>query len=200
MSTFVNDRTRKSLSVVGQILLVTVAMVVLATVGKAEPPKAGERAQDFQLAALNGGTVKLSSFLKKGPVVLVILRGYPGYQCPICNMQVGALIGSADKIIDKKAQVILVYPGPADGLKQHANEFVTGKNLPANFTLALDPDYSMIQKYDLRWDAPNETSYPSTFVIDKKANIAFAKVSHDHGNRATPDEILTALASIKARK
>ena len=32
--------------------------------------------------------VKLSALAKDGPVVLVVLRGFPGYQCPACSQQV----------------------------------------------------------------------------------------------------------------
>jgi hypothetical protein len=52
----------------------------------------------------------------------------------------------------------------------------------------------MINKYGLRWDAPNETAYPSTFVISKKGEIVFSKISTTHGGRATNEEIFEALA------
>jgi len=176
-----------------RLLAVLVGVSAIATVAWAAVPKVGEKAPDFTIQALDDSTVKLSAALKKGPVVLVVLRGFPGYQCPICTMQVGALIKNAAKFEERKAQVILVYPGPAEGLKAHANEFVTGKDMPKSFQLTLDPDYALLKKYDLRWDAPNETSYPSTFVIDKKGKILYAKVSHSHGDRAKLEDILKSL-------
>jgi len=176
-----------------RLLAVLVGVSAIATVAWAAIPKVGEKAPDFKIQALDDSMVKLSAALKKGPVVLVVLRGFPGYQCPICTVQVGALIKNAAKFEERKAQVILVYPGPAEGLKAHANEFVTGKDMPKSFQLTLDPDYALLKKYDLRWDAPNETSYPSTFVIDKKGKILYAKVSHSHGDRAKLEDILKAL-------
>lgn len=176
-----------------RLLAILVGVSAIATVAWAAVPKVGEKAPNFKIQAMDDTQVKLSAALKKGPVVLVFLRGYPGYQCPICTVQVGALIKSAAKFEERKAQVILVYPGPAEGLKAHANEFVTGKDMPKNFQLTLDPDYALLKKYDLRWDAPNETSYPSTFVIDKKGKILYAKVSHSHGDRARLDNILKSL-------
>ena len=59
----------------------------------------------------------------------------------------------------------------------------------------LDPDYSFTQSYGLRWEAPKETAYPSTFVIDGKRKVLYAKVSKTHGDRSTPDEVLSALPS-----
>ncbi|RYX85545.1 peroxiredoxin family protein [bacterium] len=158
-----------------------------------QPPKVGEIAPDFELKAIDGTKVKLSEQTTKGPVVLIELRGFPGYQCPICTAQVGQLINKAQEFSKAKAQVILVYPGPAEGLKDRAGEFVRGKDMPANFYLLLDPDFAVTNKYGLRWDAQNETSYPSTFVLDNTRKVLFAKVSHSHGDRASTEEILAAL-------
>ena len=159
-----------------------------------KPPKIGNTAPGFELEVLGGGKASLKALLAKGSVVLVVLRGYPGYQCPFCTRQVGELIGRAKEFAAAKAEVVLVYPGPADGLRQHAGEFVQGKNIPADFSLLLDPAFVFTDRYGLRWDAPQETSYPSTFVIDRKGKVRFAKISHTHGDRAQPDEILKALA------
>lgn len=57
-------------------------------------------------------TAKLSELTKTGPVVLVVLRGYPGYQCPICTRQVADLRRNADEFAKLGAKVVLVYPGP----------------------------------------------------------------------------------------
>ena len=46
-----------------------------------------------------------------GPVVVIVLRGYPGYQCPLCRRQVGALINRAKTLAKAAHKVILVYPG-----------------------------------------------------------------------------------------
>ncbi len=154
------------------------------------PPKVGDTAPDFKLTTPGGDEVQLATMLKQGPVVLVVLRGFPGYQCPICSKQVGTLIGKSKELAEKKASVLLVYPGPADGLKEHAAEFVRGKTLPANVTLVIDPDYSMIKAYGLRWDAPKETAYPSTFVLDSAGKIVMAKISTTHGGRADIAEVL----------
>ncbi|RYG68200.1 redoxin domain-containing protein, partial [bacterium] len=107
----------------------------------AKPPVVGETAPDFELEELKGEKVKLSNLAVEGPVVLVMLRGFPGYQCPFCTAQVGQLLDKADEFKQANARVLMVYPGPAKELKEHADEFVRGKDMPDNFYLALDPDY-----------------------------------------------------------
>ena len=162
-----------------------------------KPPSVGDTAPDFELKDLQGAQVKLSTLAEKGPVVLVMLRGFPGYQCPLCTAQVGELISRAKAFEKAGARVLLVYPGPADNLKAHAEEFVQGKDFPASFTLALDPDYSFTKQYGLRWEAPQETAYPSTFVLDNARKVLYAKVSRTHGDRAPVADVLAALPKPK---
>jgi peroxiredoxin len=188
-------------NVASRVTAVTVLAVLAAGWSAAAPPKAadigpkvGDEAKDFELTAIGGEKVKLSKLTESGPVVLVVLRGYPGYQCPICTKQFGEFRGKADEFKKAGAQVLLVYPGPADGLKDKAAEFVKGKDYPAHFTLLLDPDYTFTNAYGLRWDAKNETAYPSTFVIDGKRKVTFAKVSKEHGDRAKVQDVIAGLS------
>lgn len=161
-------------------------------------PAVGQQAADFELPALGEQErVKLSAALEQGPVVLVVLRGYPGYQCPICSRQVGSLIGQAEAFRQQKASVLLVYPGPGANLSKRGAEFLKETRLPAPLKLLLDPDYKFTDAYHLRWDAPRETAYPSTLVIDQSGNIRFAKISKSHGGRSDAKEILAALAELE---
>jgi len=160
----------------------------------AHSPAVGDIARDFVLSSVDGEKAQLSSLLKKGPVVLLVLRGFPGYQCPVCNAQVGQFLAAAKKFDAEKANVVLVYPGPANGLKAHAQEFIRGKTLPGNFYLLLDPDFDFTNAYHLRWEAKNETAYPSTYVIDPQSRIRFAKVSMTHSGRASVEEVIQAFS------
>jgi peroxiredoxin Q/BCP len=167
--------------------------LVMITPSIAAPPQVGDKAADFTLRTLADEPVRLTKLIEQGPVVLAVLRGWPGYQCPICTAQVAELVGKSKEFDAAKAQVVLVYPGPSDGLKGHAEEFARGKSLPANFHFAVDPDYAFTRSYDLRWDAPRETAYPSTFVSNSQGKIVFAKTSRTHGGRARAGEVIEAL-------
>ncbi|MDO8541321.1 MAG: peroxiredoxin family protein [Opitutaceae bacterium] len=156
-------------------------------------PKVGQPARNFTLSTLDDRTVELRSLTAKGPVVLVVLRGWPGYQCPVCTRQVNDFVSRADNFVARGAQVIMVYPGPAGDLKAHASEFLENKQWPRDFIFVLDPAYSLTESYGLRWNAKNETAYPSTFVIDRGGIIRFALVSTTHGGRASAQAALDAL-------
>ncbi|QEG40982.1 peroxiredoxin family protein [Roseimaritima ulvae] len=156
----------------------------------------GQTAKDFQLQAIGGelsGKVRLSKVNAEGPVVVVVLRGFPGSQCPACTAQVGDFVNNADKFAAKNTRVLLVYPGPVSQLDKRAEEFLHGTKLPEPLTFLLDPGYQFTNTYGLRWDAPRETAYPSTLIVDKAGKIKFVKISDTHRGRSTAAEVLAAL-------
>lgn len=157
-------------------------------------PDVGQKAPAFTLATPDGKLVSLAASTAKGPVVLVVLRGYPGYQCPFCARQVHDFIENADKFAALRTQVLLVYPGPPAELDQKAREFMAKENpLPPGIHLVVDPDYKFTRQYGLRWDAPHETAYPTTFLIDRHDTIFFRKISREHGDRTTAADMLAEL-------
>jgi len=177
------------------VLLLAMAATSL-TLQAAEPPQMGAAAPDFTLKTMDAKSVTLSAETAKLPVVLVVLRGWPGYQCPLCTRQVHELALQAEAFAGK-ARIIMVYPGKSENLEAHAGEFLKDKQWPKDFMFVTDPDYAFTKSYGLRWEAPGETSYPSTFVIDKQGIVRFEKISKSHGGRATPEEILAVLAKLQ---
>ena len=176
--------------------LLLFSALLLSGVSFAETPKVGAKAPDFSLVTPTGRAVQLSRQEVKGITVLVLLRGYPGYQCPFCQKQVHDFAEHASAFAAKKVNVLLVYPGPPAELDQRAREFLAKQaDLPANVTLVTDPDYKMTNMYGLRWDAPHETAYPSTFILDKTGTVLFEKTSHSHGDRTSAQEILDQIAA-----
>ena len=161
-----------------------------------EPPAIGDMAPKLELESYDTGTVKLAEVLRKGPAVVMVLRGNPGYQCPLCTRQVGQFIAAAEDFAAANATVVMVYPGPEAKLDVKAGEFLKDTKLPDGFHLLIDPDYTFTDEWHLRWDAPKETAYPSTFVIDKDGKIRFAKISKTHGDRASVEDVIKALKAL----
>lgn len=164
-------------------------------------PKEGSKIGEITGTALNGTTFSLAKLVEKGSVVLVMLRGYPGQQCPVCSTQVAGYIAKAEAFEqERNTPVVFIYPGKVKDLEKRASEFTAQLekeiDLPGNFTFLLDQDYKITNQLNLRWDKANETAYPAAFVIDHDGYIQFAKVSDNHGDRATADEILEFLEII----
>jgi thioredoxin-dependent peroxiredoxin len=181
-------------------LLIAVGILscqLAAAAGAAMPPQPGETAPNFSLRSVDGKAVELAAVLETKPVLLVVLRGWPGYQCPLCTRQVHEFVARAADFAGSGAQVVMVYPGPADQLQAHAREFLAEKEWPADFIFLLDPDYTFTARYGVRWDSKNETAYPSTFVIDQAGKVRFAQVSRTHGGRVGAAAALEAVRAAK---
>jgi len=177
----------------GVVVVIAFVALSLGAMQDMPGPKVGDTAPPVSLENLHGQNIVLTNMLKDSQVVVLFLRGYPGYQCPICSKQVGAFVAAADQFKEAGAKVIMIYPGPSDALKAHADEFIKGKGLPDGFELVIDPDYTATNAWKLRWDAPKETAYPATYVVGTDGIISFAKASKTHGDRATVAQVMPAL-------
>jgi thioredoxin-dependent peroxiredoxin len=176
-------------------LIAITCALVLGVSALGQTPAVGAKAPDFTLSTPTGKAVTLSTEQSGDDLVLVILRGFPGYQCPYCVKQVHDFADHASDFKAKNTRVLLVYPGPPADLDQHAIQFLEKQaELPSNIVLVTDPDYKVTNLYGLRWDAPHETAYPSTFVLDKKGIVTFEKISHSNGDRLSAQDALDHLS------
>ena len=70
------------------------------------------------------------------------------------------------------------------------------------FPLLSDPGHRVIDAYGLRDPAYTEQKfdgvpYPTVYIIDKDGRVAWVEVNQDYKQRATNEEIRTALNSLK---
>ncbi len=174
-------------SLVGLVIPLSVA---------ANPPRlaVGEKVRDFELPIVGGdGYLSLSDEVKEGRVVVVVLRGYPGYQCGICNRQVGSMVNRARALARAAHRVILIYPGEGDSLQRRAEEFMGARRLPDPLVMVRDEGMQVITEWGLRWNKHHETAYPATYVIDPDGRVQWVKVSESHAGRSNVEEILKAV-------
>ena len=87
-------------------------MLLIGTPLFGQTPAVGAKAPDFTLSTPSGKAVKMSANLQGHALVLVVLRGFPGYQCPYCVKQVHDFVDHATDFAAKNTRVLLVYPGP----------------------------------------------------------------------------------------
>ena len=168
----------------------------LLTAALLAPPAVGDDAPDLALKTVDGEEVTLKQLTADGPTVVVVLRGFPGYQCGICRGQFQGFMRAAEKFESRGANVVFVYPGDVADLDAKAKQFLGSADMPSHYKFVLDPGYTFTNAWDLRWDAPRETAYPSSFLVDGNGKVAAANVSKGHGGRVTADQALQALAKL----
>lgn len=190
----IHELDRLQFSKTTRLVLAVICALFLGAPAFAETPAVGAKAPDFTLSTPTGKAFRMSRVQRRDDLVLVILRGFPGYQCPYCVRQVHDFIDHASEFKAKNTRILLVYPGPPGDLDQHAKDFLAKQTeLPSNVVLVTDPDYAVTNQYGLRWDAPHETAYPSTFILNRRGIIVFEKISHAHGDRLSAQDALEHL-------
>lgn len=182
------------------LLLFSASMCIAADDASESPARqeVGDRVTNFDLSIVGGdGYIELSEQYKQGPVAVIVLRGYPGYQCPLCSQQVSTLRNRAKALAKSFHRVILVYPGEADQLQRHAEDFLGSRALPDPLVMVRDDDLEMVKSWGLRWNAPRETAYPAAYIIDRNGRVRWSKVSDNHAGRASVEELLRELRKLK---
>ena len=159
--------------------------------------KVGDRVLDFELPIVGSkDLLQLSDEYRQGPVVVVVLRGDPGYQCQLCVRQLASLANRSTAIKPLASRIILVYPGDSSDLEQRAKRFKGSRRLPDPLVIVRDDQMKMVRQWGLRWDKHHETAYPATYVIDRNGDIRWKKVSRSHAGRSTVEEILKELRTL----
>jgi peroxiredoxin len=177
-----------------RLFLLPVLLLAVSLPSVAATPGVGQRAPEFTLSTLTGASLSLSSLTSQGRVVVVVLRGYPGYQCPFSQQQFQNYQQNAAQFAALGAQVIFIYPGTGGkNLADDAAQMAGGQPLPANMHLVLDPDYVFTNQYGLRWDDPNQTAYPSTFLVNQNGNVLFVHTGRTSSDLTPPVDALSVL-------
>ena len=175
-------------------LLSLPALVLALTVSTmAATPGVTDHAPDFTLSTPGGTVLQLSSLTATNRVVLVMLRGYPGYQCPYSLQQFNDFQQFAAQFATLNTEVVFIYPGTSSNLAAEASAFAPASSMPVNVHLVIDPDFTVTNLYGLRWSDPGETAYPSTFIIQKGSSIFSVQVGKSHGDHPTATDTLAAL-------
>ena len=177
-------------------------------VGNNAPGK-DDKAPDFELPNVRGGSVQLAELLKDGPVVLNFYRG--GW-CPFCNLEFKALSDILPQIKAKGAMLVGVSPETPDAslstIEQHKLPFEvlsdTGNQIAERYGLVMTI-YEELRPLYSQWgmDIPaanGDDSYqlplPATYVIKQDGTIQACYVNKDYTTRMEPQDILAALDSI----
>jgi|SRR5215472_6715310 len=178
----------------GRLFLLPALLLAVSLPALAGTPSIGQRAPDFTLPAIDGSSFSLSQLTANSRLVVVVLRGYPGYQCPFSQQQFQNYVQSASQFASLGTQVLLVYPGQ-DGkdLAADATEMTGSQPLPSNVHLVLDPGYTFTNLYGLRWNADNETAHPSTFLIHPDGTVVFSHIGQFHSDFTPVSNMLAVI-------
>jgi peroxiredoxin len=156
---------------------------------------------DFPLAFVDadGQPVDLAQYRGQKKVVLVVLRGMPqspgGVFCPSCLAQTGSLLANRRQFADQEAEVLVVFPGPAERLGEFvrtARERTPGE--PDRwFQVLLDRECRACERLGIR----DDLAKPSTYILDTRGNLVYAYVGETSTDRPSVKALLAQLAKVR---
>lgn len=183
---------------------------VVASDVTAQARQVGDMAPSFVLPNAVGELVASDALLRKGPLVL---NFYRGAWCPYCNLELNALQEALPRIRAQGANLVAISPNLPDksltSIEKHAltyevltdlqNQTAREYGLVLTLTEDVRPLYLQIG-FDIpahngedSWELP----MAATYVVTPDGVVVYAFVSADYTQRAEPDEIIAALATLK---
>jgi peroxiredoxin len=165
----------------------------------------GDRAPDFDLPTVQGGSVSLARELSKGPLILSFFRG--GW-CPFCSLELRAY-ERVTQDAQGQGRLLAVSPETLDALQR------TMVENRVSFPLLSDPGNRAARSYGLVYRIPEalravyegmgldiparngdssfELPIPATYLIDTGGIVRRAFIEPDHTRRGEPAEFVQAL-------
>jgi peroxiredoxin Q/BCP len=152
---------------------------------------------EFPLAFVDwhGQPVDLAQYRGKKKVVLIVLRGMPrsekGAFCPSCLAQTSSLMANQTEFDRRRAELLIVFPGPADRLGEFLKKATTqtpGEPDPA-FRMLVDKECRACDRLGIR----DDLAKPSTYILDTHGNLIYAYVGETSTDRPSVKAILAQI-------
>lgn len=168
----------------------------------------GDTAPDFALTNAAGEAVRLSDYLKKGPVVLTWYRG--GW-CPYCNLALRAMQQELPAFKAQGATLIALTPELPDQSMTTAEKSELEFEVLSDLNNHVARDYGIVFKltddvaaiYEDKFalsayngNSSNELPLAATYVISETGEIIYAFLDADYRNRAEPADLVEVLQSL----
>ena len=142
------------------------------------PPQVGEPAPDFTLPDQNGADVRLSSFWRDGPALLIFWRHF-GCGCGIdrasrLNEEYGHYIGEG-------ANVAIIGQGEPERAAAYAAKY----DLPPVAVLS-DPEFRVYEAYGLLEGKPSQIVFDASEAIQRRGYAEFEQLAKERRKIGRP--------------
>ncbi len=154
----------------------------------------GQRAPDFTLARMGGGTTTLSSFRGKKNVVLVFYRGF---WCPYCIKQLSGMRQMLDAEMKKDTELLVVSVDDSTGTQKTVAR-ISADGVAPDFGFLTDPDHAVIARYGILNPSGGSRGipHPATYVIDRDGVVRWRDIETDYKIRPANEAIVTAVRAL----
>lgn len=171
--------------------------------------KAGDRAPDFTLASIEGDEIRSADLVRKGPLVIVFVRGL---WCKYSYTTLTDLEAINKSAISKGASIIAISPqihfSSTDIQRKSTLSFPvlrdTHNQVALQFQVTWRLSYLLKKRYQqlgadldkLNGDDSYTLPLASLFVIDKQGIIVYSEVNANYVQSINDDELLLVLENM----
>ncbi len=155
----------------------------------------GKKLSQTRYIDATGSVLDIEELCEKGPVLMVILRGFSGQVCLYCAAQTTALSDSIERFKKAGIQVVVVYPGPVDAIPSFINAVRSLRKDPPAMPVCLDASLLGVRSLKLE----GSLAIPSSLIIDSKGIIQYAYQGKTIADRPPVEELLFFANSIIAK-
>ncbi len=184
---------------------------LVETADRANFVKVADLVPDFALPEVDGQVLRLSSLLRKGPVVLVFFR-FAG--CPACNIALPYYQEALwPGLSQRGAQLVALSPQIPDRLveikRRHGLDFLVANDvdngIARSFGITFQPDDATKAATLAKGGAPItdttgastwELPMPAVIVVDQDRRARFVEISPDWLARTEAEPVLAAVDAL----
>jgi peroxiredoxin len=169
----------------------------------------GENVGDFALPDADGRSVRLSSLLSNGPVVVVFYRGE---WCPYCNLHLSRFQQHLDDLKAAGASLVGISPqSPDHSSNVQVNNALgfpvlsdVGSHVARQFGVAYSEPAEMAELHnsfgvklsDFNGGEGETLPIPATFVLRQDGTIAWVNADFDYMKRSEPKDVLAVVKKL----
>ncbi|MBA3709845.1 MAG: redoxin family protein, partial [Planctomycetes bacterium] len=154
------------------------------------PDLIGKVLPQTRFLSSDGEVIDLASFAGQKPVVIVLLRGFAGQVCLYCAAQTAALCNRITELQKAGAEVVVVYPGPAESIPTFLQAVQTLRKDPPPVTVALDVSLLLVRALGVE----DNLSRPTSVILDRAGKVSYVYVGKTIADRPSVDDLLHELA------
>ena len=171
--------------------------------------KAGDRAPDFMLTSTEGNDVRSADLVRKGPMIVVFLRGL---WCKYSHTTLNALAAINKAVNSRGASIVAISPqihlSNADMQRYKLVSFPvlrdTHSRVSMEFQVTWRMSYPLKKKYQMlgadldKLNGEDSETLPmaSLFVIDKQGIIVYSEVNANYVQPINEEELFLVLDNL----
>jgi antitoxin component YwqK of YwqJK toxin-antitoxin module/peroxiredoxin len=153
----------------------------------------GKPLPQLRFLGADGNVIDIGSYqATHRPVVVVVMRGFAGQVCLYCAAQTVALCKHLDEFHAAGADVVVVYPGPAESAPAFLAAVASLRKSPPPLPVAMDVSLLLVRGLKVE----DNLAKPTSLILDRNGVVRYAYIGRTMADRPSAPDLLHALHNI----